>query len=126
MGRHPTLIFCPFFGYLNVWQAHHGGADAGGRANFSPGGRFSLVQQTEGSMALVERIKGICLKPATEWAVIEAEPATTGQLIAGYAAPLAAITPIASLIGGVVIGRTIPFIGTYHVPIVTGVVTAVV
>jgi hypothetical protein len=77
-------------------------------------------------MALVERIKGICLKPATEWQVIEAEPATTGQLIAGYAAPLAAITPVASLIGGVVLGRTIPFIGTYHVPVVTGVVTAVV
>lgn len=77
-------------------------------------------------MALVERIKGICLKPATEWQVIEAEPATTGTLIGGYAAPLAAITPIASLIGGVVIGRTIPFVGTYHVPLVTGLFTAVV
>ncbi len=54
-----------------------------------------------------------------------AEP-TSGELIAGYAAPLAAITPIASLIGGVVIGRTIPFIGTYHMPLAAGLVTAVV
>ena len=77
-------------------------------------------------MALVERIKGICLKPAAEWQVIDAEPATAGGLIAGYAAPLAAITPLASLVGGVLIGRTVPFVGTYHVPVLVGLVTAVV
>jgi hypothetical protein len=77
-------------------------------------------------MALVDRIKGICLKPATEWQVIEAETPTGRDLMVGYAAPLAVITPIAALIGGVVLGRTIPFVGTYHVPLGAGLATAVV
>jgi hypothetical protein len=77
-------------------------------------------------MALVDRIKGICLKPTTEWSIIETEPSSTGALMGGYAAPLAAITPIASVIGGVVIGRSLPFVGTYHVPLITALVTAIV
>ena len=45
-------------------------------------------------MDLVQRAKNICLSPATEWAVIEAEPATTQGLLMEYAAPLAAIGAI--------------------------------
>jgi hypothetical protein len=77
-------------------------------------------------MIVVERIKGICLKPTTEWSRIEMERPTARELVVGYVAPLAAIGPIAALIGGVVLGRTLPFVGTYHVPLVSGLTTAVV
>jgi hypothetical protein len=77
-------------------------------------------------MALIERVKAICLKPSTEWPVIEAEQSSTQSLMTGYAVPLAAITPIASFVGGVVIGRTIPFVGSYHVPLGSGLTLAVV
>jgi hypothetical protein len=76
-------------------------------------------------MTAVERIKGICLKPAIEWSRIERETLTTRDLLVGYVAPLAAIGPIASLIGRVVLGRTLPFVGTYHVPLVSGLAMAV-
>jgi Yip1 domain len=77
-------------------------------------------------MPLMDRIKAICLKPNTEWPVIEAETTSTRDLMLGYVAPLAAIGPIASFVGGVFVGRTIPFIGTYHVPLGTGLTLAVV
>jgi hypothetical protein len=77
-------------------------------------------------MALMDRAKAICLKPNTEWPVIEAETSSAQNLMVGYAVPLAAIGPIAGVVGGVVIGRTIPFIGTYHVPIVSALTLAIV
>ena len=77
-------------------------------------------------MALVERVKNICFKPNAEWAVIAEEPSTPGELVKSYALPLAAITPIAAFIGGSLIGRTVPFIGSYRVPFATGIVLAVV
>lgn len=77
-------------------------------------------------MALIDRVKAICLKPGTEWPVIEAEPSSTQSLMTGYAVPLAAITPLASFVGGVVIGRTIPFVGSYHVPLGSGLTLAAV
>lgn len=76
-------------------------------------------------MDIIQRAKNICLTPTTEWAVIATEPATTGGLLKDYAAPLAAIGAIAGLIGGTIIGRTIPFVGHYRVPIVTGLVAAI-
>jgi hypothetical protein len=42
-------------------------------------------------MSIVDRIKNICLTPNTEWPVIANEPSSTGSLIAGYVAPLAAV-----------------------------------
>src|SRR5580693_2725756 len=77
-------------------------------------------------MPMIDRVKAICLKPNAEWPVIEAETTSTRELMVGYVAPLAAITPIASFVGGVFIGRTLPFIGTYHVPLTTGLTLAVV
>ena len=53
-------------------------------------------------MDLVSRAKNICLSPASEWRVIESEPATPGGLLIGYALPLAAIGAIASIIGAAV------------------------
>lgn len=76
-------------------------------------------------MAIVDRVKNICLNPTTEWPLIAAESGSAGSLISGYVAPLAAIGAVAGLIGGSIIGRTIPFVGSYRVPIVAGVSLAV-
>ena len=61
-------------------------------------------------MTLVDRVKNICLTPATEWGVIAGETTPTGTLISGYVVPLAAIGAVAgfisaSLIGSLIFGR---------------------
>ena len=76
-------------------------------------------------MGIVERVKNICLTPNTEWSVIAGETATTGGLITGYVAPLAAIGAVAGFIGGSLVGHSLPFIGFYRVPIVAGLGAAV-
>ncbi|MGE0449827.1 MAG: Yip1 family protein [Vicinamibacterales bacterium] len=77
-------------------------------------------------MGIVERVKNICVSPNAEWPVIASEPASTGSLISGYAAPLAAIGAVAGLIGGTVVGRSFWFgTGVYRVPLVTGIGIAV-
>jgi hypothetical protein len=76
-------------------------------------------------MTIVDRVKSICLRPKTEWEVIAQEPASTGGLIAGYVAPLAAIGAVAGLIGRSLVGVTLPFAGTFRVPLLAGIVTAV-
>ena len=58
-------------------------------------------------MALLDRAKAILLTPKTEWPVIEAESATTGSLITGYAIPLAAIPAVAGFIGWSVVGISV-------------------
>ena len=72
-------------------------------------------------MSLLERVKNICLTPNTEWPVIAGEATPAGSLITGYVAPLAAIAAAAGFVGGSLIGRTLPFVGTYRVPFVAGV-----
>lgn len=76
-------------------------------------------------MAIVDRIKNICLTPKTEWPVIAEEATSVGSLITGYVAPLAAIGTVAGFIGGSIVGTTLPFFGTYRVPLLTGLVIAV-
>ncbi len=76
-------------------------------------------------MDLVQRVKNICLTPNTEWPVIAAETTPTGTLIGGYVAPLAAIGAVAGLIGGSLVGYSLPFVGTYRTPIATGLTVAV-
>jgi len=58
----------------------------------------------ETSSSLIERCKNILLKPKEEWERIDTEPATVGGLMTGWVVPLAAIGPIAGLIGGLVFG----------------------
>jgi hypothetical protein len=78
-------------------------------------------------MNLVERVKRILLTPRTEWEVIDAEPATPRELYLGYVLPLAAIGPIAQVIGSAVFGIRVPFGGgVYRVPIGTAIIGAVV
>jgi hypothetical protein len=75
-------------------------------------------------MSIVDRAKNICLTPNTEWPVIAAEPASAGSLITGYVVPLAAIGAVAGFVGGSVIGRTLPFVGTYRTSLGSGLVFA--
>ncbi|MEO7136294.1 MAG: Yip1 family protein [Gemmatimonadales bacterium] len=77
-------------------------------------------------MNLVERVKRILLFPRTEWEVIDTELTTPAQLYTGYIAPLAAIGPIAQLIGYSVFGISVPFVGTYRVPIGSAITSAIV
>jgi hypothetical protein len=59
------------------------------------------------SSGLIERIKGIILKPDVEWAVIDAEPATVASLYQGYILILAAIGPVAGFLHGVLFGYSV-------------------
>ena len=77
-------------------------------------------------MDLVTRAKNITLTPATEWPVIEGETTTTGELLTGYALPLAAIGVVAGFIGSSILGSTLPFVGTYRMPFMSGILAAVI
>lgn len=77
-------------------------------------------------MDLVERAKRILLQPGQEWQVINTETTTTADLYRSYIAPLAAIGPVASIIGMSVVGVSVPFFGTYRVPFGTAISHAVV
>lgn len=50
-------------------------------------------------MNLVARVKGLLTNPRQEWTAIDAEPLNIGELLVSYVLPLAAIGPIASIIG---------------------------
>jgi hypothetical protein len=50
-------------------------------------------------MALVDRIKGILVAPREEWKRIAAEPASVQSIYTGYVLILAAIGPLAMLVG---------------------------
>lgn len=55
-------------------------------------------------MALIDRVKRMLLTPKEEWPVIDAEQASVGGLYRSYIIPLAAIGPIAMVIGWSVFG----------------------
>jgi hypothetical protein len=77
-------------------------------------------------MNLVDRVKGILLSPKAEWQVIDAEPSTPAELYTGYIMPLAAIGPVAQLIGYSAFGISVPVMGTYRVPIGSAITHALV
>lgn len=58
------------------------------------------------SPSMIARIKNILLQPAAEWEVIRSEPADTRGLFMTYVVPMAAIGPIAGLIGGQLFGHS--------------------
>ena len=78
-----------------------------------------------GRQSLITRVKAMILSPRSEWQVIDGETPTVGQLYTSYIIPLSAIPPIASFIGTSVFGISIPFIGTYRVPMVTAATSAI-
>lgn len=57
------------------------------------------------SVSLVERAQNMLLKPAAEWDVIEAEPATIQGLYTGYIMILAAIPAVATLVGAMLMSH---------------------
>jgi hypothetical protein len=74
---------------------------------------------------LVERVRRILLMPREEWRVIDAEAETPASLYTGYILPLAAIGPIAQVIGYSVFG--VSFLGTtYRTPLASAVTGAIV
>jgi len=75
-------------------------------------------------MDIVTRAKNICLTPNTEWTAIAEENAPTGALITGYVLPLATIGAVAGLIGGSLVGYSLPLVGTIRVPILAGIESA--
>jgi hypothetical protein len=76
-------------------------------------------------MALVDRIRRICLTPKSEWDVIANETTSIKDLFRTYALPLSLVGPAAGFVGSTVIGQSYPVIGQLRVPFVTGLVTAV-
>jgi len=77
-------------------------------------------------MDLVQRAKKIVLTPTSEWQVIAPETVSTGELYRGYIVPLAAIGPIASFIGLSLVGVGVPALGTYRLPLLSGLSMAVI
>ena len=76
-------------------------------------------------MALVDRVKNILITPKTEWVAIEPETTPTAALITGYVLPLAGVAALATFIGYCIVGTTLPFVGTYRMPIGWGLGVAV-
>ena len=75
-------------------------------------------------MAIVDRVRNICVDPGREWSVIEHEPTPPGQIVSGYLAPLAALGAVAGFIGGTVVGASVPFVGTVRQSFGAGLVAA--
>lgn len=68
----------------------------------------------EDTKPLTERAKGIIVNPKQEWQRIDAEPASIGGIYASYVMILAAIGPIALVLGTLVFGYPSMFGITYH------------
>jgi hypothetical protein len=83
---------------------------------------------TEGliSPTLVNRVRAILMKPKDEWRVIDVEQSDIATMYRSYVIPLALIAPVATLIGGALIGTNNPLLGAVRVPIVTAIVGALV
>lgn len=73
---------------------------------------------------MIGRVQRILLKPKEEWEAIDAEPMTVGGIMTGWVLLLAAIGPIAGLIGGLVFGYG--FFGISYRPSVMGAVSSAV
>jgi hypothetical protein len=76
-------------------------------------------------MDLIDRAKAILLQPKEEWQVINTEHTTPAELYTSYIVPLAAIGPVASLIGLSIVGIRLPSLGTYRMPLGTSLAHAV-
>jgi hypothetical protein len=77
-----------------------------------------------GSSSLIDRAKGILLKPAEEWAKIASETTSIADVAKGYALPLILIGPTAAFIGLQVFGLNLVFT-TYRPSLGTGVTIAI-
>jgi hypothetical protein len=71
------------------------------------------------------RAHAVVADPSAAWAKIENEPGDAAYLLTGYAAPLALIPAVFSLIGACVVGVDMPGAGTVRAPIFDGVFGAI-
>lgn len=76
-------------------------------------------------MNLVDRVKNMMVTPKTEWDVVAAEPSQPKEIVTGYVIPLAALAAVAGFISSVVIGTSVPMLGTVRMSIAGGLVSAV-
>jgi hypothetical protein len=74
---------------------------------------------------IIERAKAIILTPKDEWPKIALETQSQGDILKGYVLPLAAIGPVASLIGGQVFGYG-AFGFSYRPGLVSALISAVI
>jgi hypothetical protein len=65
---------------------------------------MSVVEPGSARTNLVERVKGILMRPAATWEVIDTESTTVGDLYRSYVIPLAAIPAVCTAIGLMVFG----------------------
>ncbi|HEX6806377.1 MAG TPA: Yip1 family protein [Gemmatimonadaceae bacterium] len=70
-------------------------------------------------MGLIDRAKNIIVQPKAEWAVIDSEPATVGGLYSGYVIPLSLVSALCAMLGMVIFGISLPFLGSIKMPLGT-------
>jgi hypothetical protein len=99
--------------------------------NRSQGRKFSVEearararQALRRSEFILSRAWGLLTEPRREWRQIQAEETTVPNILIGYVAPLAAIPPLASLIGAYAFERE--FAGDLGAALIRAVVTWVV
>lgn len=80
---------------------------------------------TGSTASLVERVKNILFQPSAEWPRIDAEPTSIADIYKGYVCILAAIGPIAGLIGQQAFGYKLLGI-TYKPSLTSSIATAVI
>ncbi len=72
-----------------------------------------------------ERVRALILNPAAQWQAIKSENTTIEDLFKKYAVFLAVIPAISIFIGSSIIGDEIPLMGAEKVPMVDGLIAAV-
>jgi hypothetical protein len=77
-------------------------------------------------MKIIDRVKGILLKPKEEWQIISGETTPIAELYKTYIIVMAAIGPVASIIGMSIVGISLPSVGSFRIPITTSIAAAVV
>lgn len=75
---------------------------------------------------LIGRAQRILLAPGAEWPVIAAETDTTAGIYRNYIAILAAIGPVAMFLKTTLIGYQVPFVGSYRVDFLDGLIAMLV
>ena len=77
-------------------------------------------------MSLIDRVKNIILTPKSEWPVIDREPGDVVYIFTNYVAILAAIPAICGFIGLSIVGMSVPGLGSVRMPVVSGLLNAIV
>lgn len=74
---------------------------------------------------LITRVKNILTRPTTEWQRIDQEPASISEIYLRHVVPLAAIPPLATLVGSLVFGVSVLGI-TYRPSVAISIISAIV